>query len=32
MKVSQMAQGVPPGLFWGEGETFGTILRPLQTG
>lgn len=32
MKARQMVQDIPPGLFWGEGETSGAILHPLQIG
>ena len=30
METSQMAQDIPPGLFWAEGEMLGTILHPWQ--
>lgn len=32
MKASQMAQDIPPGFFWAEGETLSAILFPEQIG
>lgn len=32
MKASQMAQDIPPGFFWAEGETLSAILFPVQIG